>query len=559
MIVWMTRPVLILVCPLLHSMLDLRLLKAHVEKRDYQLLAAANALKQNTIVVMPTALGKTFVAAILSAHYLAIQPEKKILFLAPTKPLVDQQAQRMRDVLSVDPESVVCVTGDVSPAEREVLYQTARIIAGTPQTVEHDVLARKLVLSDFSLVVFDEAHRAVGEYAYVFLGEMARATSARILGLTASPSSKKEKIQMICDNLGVKHLEIKHESDPSVSQYFQPVKLDFLFVDLPEEFRALQNLLRQMMSETLGQLKDAGFAESADTSKVNKRDLLAMRGKISAALSQKNVAAYKAASLNARAMNLSHALDLLESQGVDALHSFLAGLKERKTQSKAVAGLVSDFRITKLSIQCDELLSRGIVHPKIARLKAIVQEQTARGKTLIVFAHFRDTARRLSEELSRLPNVNARMLVGRAGMSQKKQKALLDEFRQKAFNVLVATSVGEEGLDIEAVDTVIFYEAVPSEIRAIQRRGRAGRVRAGNAIVLLAKNTKDEAFFWISRRKERQMHETLGELSKEMSRIRHAQNAASGTSPGQNDSSSHSPGASSNSSGSSGQKGLGEF
>jgi len=543
-------------------MLDLRLLKQNVQQRDYQLLAAASALQHNTLVVMPTALGKTFVAALMAAHYLATQPSKKILFLAPTKPLVDQQAQRMRDVLQVEPNSVVCVTGDVSPTERQALYQTAKIIAGTPQTVEHDVLARKLVLSDFSLVVFDEAHRAVGEYAYVFLGEMTRATPARILGLTASPSSQKEKIQLICDNLGIQHLEIKHESDPSVSAYSQPVKLDFLFVDLPEEFRTLQNLLRQMTSETLSELKELGFAESADTSKVNKRDLLSMRAKITAALAQKNVAGYKAASLNARVMNLSHALDLLESQGVDALHSFLAGLKERKTQSKAIAGLVADFRITKLSIQCDELLSRGVVHPKIEKLKRLVGDSVARGKTLIVFAHFRDTAQRLSEELSRLPGVNARMLVGRAGMSQKKQKALLDDFRAKAFNVLVCTSVGEEGLDIEAVDTVIFYEAVPSEIRAIQRRGRAGRVRAGNAIVLLAKNTKDEAFFWISRRKERQMHETLGELSREMSRNRHAQ--ATGT-PSSSSSGGSSPDAKSDSSSSSptspgsGQKGLGEF
>ncbi len=535
-------------------MLDLRLLKDTVQKRDYQLLAAANALRHNTLVVMPTALGKTFVAALLAAHYLAAQPDKKILFLAPTKPLVEQQAQRMRDVLSIEADAVISVTGDVSPDERNSLYQTARLIAGTPQTVEHDVLARKLVLSDFSLVVFDEAHRAVGEYAYVFLGEMARATPARILGLTASPSSQKEKVQLICDNLGIQHLELKHESDPSVSSYAQPVKVDFLFVDLPEEFRALQNLLRTMTSETLGELKELGFAESADTSKVNKRDLLAMRAKITAALAQKNVAGYKAASLNARVMNLSHALDLLESQGVDALHAFLDGLKERKLQSKAVAGLVSDFRITKLSAQCDELLSKGIVHPKITRLKSIVDEQVGRGKTLIVFAHFRDTAQRLSEELSRLPNVKARMLVGRAGMSQKKQTELLAQFRAKEFNVLVCTSVGEEGLDIEAVDTVLFYEAVPSEIRSIQRRGRAGRVRAGNAIVLLAKNTKDEAFFWISRRKERKMHETLDELSREMSRTRFARASL----PQPADSAASTP-AATPPSGSSGQKGLGEF
>ncbi len=508
--------------------LDLTLLKGNVEKRDYQVLAAENALQHNTLVVMPTALGKTFVAALLTAHYLSAKPDKKILFLAPTKPLVEQQAQRMRDVLDIAPESVVSVTGEVSPEERQKMYASAKIIAGTPQTVEHDVLGRKLLVSDFSLVVFDEAHRAVGEYAYVFLGELARSSSARVLGLTASPSSEKEKIRMICDNLGIKHLELKHERDPSVSKYAQPVKLDFLFVDLPPEFRSLQNILREMLSESLQKLKELGFADSADTSKVTKRELLALRARISAAIAARNVTGFSAASTHARAMNLTHALDLLESQGVDSLHAFLSGLKLRKTRSKAVQGLLSDFRTTKMLAQCDELLSRGITHPKIGKLKLLVEDQVSQGKTLIVFAHYRETARRLTEELNTLLGVSAKMLVGRAGMSQKKQKALLDEFRQKQFNTLVCTSVGEEGLDIEAVDTVIFYEAVPSEIRAIQRRGRAGRVRAGNAIVLLAKNTKDEAFFWIARRKERKMHETLSELSVEMSEDRNVNIEQSG-------------------------------
>lgn len=502
-------------------MLDLSLLKAHVEQRDYQILAAASVLSHNTLVVMPTALGKTFVAALLAAHYLKTQPDKKILFLTPTKPLADQQAQRMKDVLDVADQSVIVVTGSVPPAQRQSMYASARIVCGTPQTVEHDVLSHKFSFSDFSLVVFDEAHRAVGQYAYVFLGELAQHSPARVLGLTASPSSQKEKIEQICRNLGIHHLELKHEKDPLVSKYVQPVKLDFLFVDLPQEFRSLQNMLRTMLSETLGDLKQLGFAESASTAQVNKRELLAMRAKISAAIPS-NPRAYQAASFHARAMNLAHALDLLESQGTDALHGFLEGLKTRKTKSKAVSGLLSDFRVTKLLTQCDELLSKGVVHPKIQRLKSLVSDAVSKGKTLIVFAHYRSTAERLAFDLNTLSGVSARMLVGRAGMTQKKQKALLDEFRQKAFNVLVCTAVGEEGLDIEAVDFVIFYEAVPSEIRAIQRRGRTGRVRAGNAVVLLAKNTKDEAFFWIAKRKEKKMHETLGELSLEMSRDRNA-------------------------------------
>ena len=501
--------------------LDLTLLKSAVERRDYQLLAAANALRQNTLVVMPTALGKTIIAALLAAHHLKTHPEKKILFLAPTKPLVDQQAKRLRDFVEIDPELVLSVTGDVPPSERHEGYLKSRVIVSTPQTCEHDVLSRKLDLSSFSLIVFDEAHRAVGDYAYVFLGKTAKNAGCNVLALTASPSSRREKIEEIVSNLGISHIELRHEDDEDVRQYASPVKVHWVFVDLPAEFKSLQLLIREILTETLLTLRQGGFLETADLSKVNKKDLLSARFKAAASLPQ-NRAAYAGISLIAKAINLSHALELLEAQGVSALLSFLSGMKERKEKTKAVLALLEDFRIQKLIAQSDDLLSKGISHPKVERLKRIVAEQARDGKALIVFAHFKDTVASLIAHLNSLPGISAKAMVGTSGMSQKKQKALLDDFREKKFNVLVCTSVGEEGLDIPAVDTVIFYEAVPSEIRHIQRRGRAGRIRAGNAIVLAAKHTKDEAFFWIARRKERAMRQVLEEYSRDLSEARNA-------------------------------------
>jgi Fanconi anemia group M protein len=84
--------------------------------------------------------------------------------------------------------------------------------------------------------------------------------------------------------------------------------------------------------------------------------------------------------------------------------------------------------------------------------------------------------------------------------------------------VLVATSVAEEGLDIPSTDLVIFYEPVPSEIRTIQRRGRTGRKRAGKVIVLIAKHTRDEGFYWSSINKEKRMRRELHLLRSELSR-----------------------------------------
>lgn len=500
--------------------LDLTLIKSTVQRRDYQLLAAANSLRQNTLVVMPTALGKTFIAALVIGHYLKDCPEKKVIFLAPTKPLVDQQANRFREVLELPAESVVSVTGEIPPKNREDLYSNSRIICSTPQTCEHDILSRKLYFKDFSLVVFDEAHRTAGDYAYVFLGKNALASHCRILALTASPSSQKDKVEALCANLGIQHIELRHEDDDDVRDFAQPVKVQWVFVDLPPEFRALQLSIKEILSESLLVLRESGFLETASLDRVNKKDLLFARTKAAASLPG-NKAAYAGISLIAKALNLTHALELLEAQGVQALFAFLTGLRTRKEKTKAVLSLLGDFRVKKLLAQSDDLLSKGVQHPKMARLEAIVNDQVAAGKTLIVFAHFKDTVANLVQRLNRLPGVVAKALVGTSGMSQKKQKELLDSFRAKQFNVLVCTSVGEEGLDIPAVDTVVFYEAVPSEIRFIQRRGRAGRIKAGSAVVLVAKNTKDEAFFWIARRKEKAMHQMLREYSRDMSQNRH--------------------------------------
>ena len=100
--------------------------------------------------------------------------------------------------------------------------------------------------------------------------------------------------------------------------------------------------------------------------------------------------------------------------------------------------------------------------------------------------------------------IPAGILIGKAGdagLKQKKQIEVVQKFRDGEFKVLVATRVGEEGLDIAEVNQVIFYDNVPSSIRFIQRRGRTGRKDTGKLVVLIAKNTIDETYYWIGKRK----------------------------------------------------------
>ncbi len=488
--------------------------KDKAQLRDYQVLASESCLREKRVmVVMPTALGKTIIAIMVACHLL--KEGKKILFLAPTKPLALQQAERFKEMVDLPAEKVAVVTGEVSPDERAVLYSSSSVVCGTPQTVSHDVLTRKIDLKDYGLIVFDEAHRTVGDYAYVFLGQQAKNTGALVLGLTASPSSKKEKILEICGNLGVRHIELKTEKDSDVAPFIKQVSLKWEFVEMQPELFELKKRLQEMLKEELNALKQSNYLNSSDVNAISKRDLLMLRPRILAD-TKVNSRAFSLLSILAKAMNLTHSIDLLESQGVQALVSFIESMGTRDAKTKAVQALLGDFRLKVIQEKAKGLLASGVEHPKVKRLKEIVSQNS--GKTIIVFAHYRDSVSFLVGELNSMQGISAKAFTGRSagGMTQKQQAAVLDEFRNKEFNVLVSTSVAEEGIDVPSVDLVIFFEAVPSEIRLIQRRGRAGRAKVGDALVLVTKNSKDEAFLWISRRKERMMKENISQVSREL-------------------------------------------
>jgi ERCC4-related helicase len=118
---------------------------------------------------------------------------------------------------------------------------------------------------------------------------------------------------------------------------------------------------------------------------------------------------------------------------------------------------------------------------------------------VLVFTQYRDTVASLVEALS-AAGIRCDRLVGqqdrdgKEGQKQSEQADVLARFARREFTVLVSTSIGEEGLDVPQVDLVVFYEAIPSEIRAVQRRGRTGRTVAGRVVVLVTSGTRDEAF-----------------------------------------------------------------
>lgn len=487
-----------------------------VEARLYQQLLAADVLKKgNTMIVAPTALGKTIVAALVAADRLEKIPNSKVLVVAPSKPLVVQHEESFREFLTVSSTSI---TGAIKPEERAKRWDESQIICATPQTVESDLINNRYSLKDVSLMVFDECHRGVGSYAYVYLASryFQAAQAPLILGLTASPGSDKDKIKCVCENLFIQEVIIKNEEDPDVSPYFNPIEVEWVSVEMGEEQKRIKEHLNKALKQRLKLLKSI---EVLPTISVGKKDLLMARGKVQNRIGRSTTPpkeCFRAISLIAASINVQHALELLETQGISTLQHYFIRLGKKNT--KAAKGLLVDADFAPAMILTKKAYEMGVEHPKLNKLIKILQKELKNKSKVIVFTQYRDTLEQIYQCCEK-ENINAVKFFGQGksngekGLTQKEQKQIIKSFRMGTYDVLLSTSVAEEGIDIPAVDLVVLYEPVPSEIRMIQRRGRTGRKNTGKMKVLITKGTRDEGYYWSSIHKEKKMKEQLGDAS----------------------------------------------
>ncbi len=496
-----------------------------IEIRDYQVSIAQSCMKRSTLVVLPTGMGKTIIALEVIAGVLK-REGGRILFLAPTKPLVEQHCATLRELLLKD--DIAIFTGEVKPEEREALWAENKIITSTPQVIRNDLEAGRITLDDVSLIVFDETHRAVGDYAYVNIGDVHKEQNGLVMGITASPGSSAKKILEVCENVGITSVEIRTEYDPDVVNYVHEISVDWLRVEVPEELRFVIDLLNKAKNDQVKKLRSWGYLKKGRPM-VTTKELLAVGNRVQAELrgGVKRYQTYQAATAQAMAMKINHAIELAETQGAESLRAYFERMKKEtrsKDASKASKQVLKLVNVDKAMRACRAI---KLEEPKMGKILDIVKNQfkQKRDSRVIVFTHFRDTSEMVTKRLRELDGVRPVRFVGQAtrgtdkGLSQKEQVEIIENFKKGTHNVLVATSVAEEGLDIPSTDMVIFYESVPSEIRTIQRRGRTGRKMPGKVVVLGSKATRDEAYFYSAKRKEAAMHKNLAKLRKELKQM----------------------------------------
>ncbi|KAK2600286.1 3'-5' DNA helicase [Conoideocrella luteorostrata] len=485
--------------------------------RDYQFSIVKNSLFNNTLVALPTGLGKTFIAATVMLNFYRWMKSAKIVFVAPTKPLVAQQIDACFSIVGIPRFDTTLLTGDIPPALRVDEWQTKRVFFMTPQTLLNDLSHGYADPKSITLIVIDEAHRAVGEYAYAKVTKMIRrfSKSFRVLALTATPGSKIETVQEVIDNLGISHCEIRTEESLDIRQYVHDRNIDQTVLDPSDEMILVSELFTKALKPLVDKLSSQNIYYGRNPMAMTTYGLMQAQKEW---FGTRGRHANQGVQFMMRAIfsvltSLAHSIKLLNFHGIKPFYDNMVDFRSEhegkgERGSKYKRQLVEDSSFREMMDRISGWLrTDGFVgHPKLTALADCVlnhfmdkgEDSTTR---VIVFSEYRDSAEDIVRELNKhQPLLKASVFVGQAdgkrgeGMKQAQQIETIGRFKKGEFNVLVATSIGEEGLDIGQVDLIVCYDSSASPIRMLQRMGRTGRKRAGNVVLLLMRGKEEDQF-----------------------------------------------------------------
>lgn len=490
-----------------------------IEDREYQSRLVESATDDSTLIALPTGTGKTPVAIRVGMRRIA-DHGGRLLMLAPTKPLANQHADDFAEMTTIPENEIEVFTGEIRPDKREELWGNAKsVIVATPQVIKNDLVGSRYNLESITTLIFDECHKASGDYAYNRIAERYhedRHDNRHVLGLSASPGSNKDEILAVCENLGLRNIEVISEDDAVLDEFTGDTETETKWIDMPDELLDAADKLRECYKDAQKPLKEYNVLSSATKDQTFTAIQGAMRD-IKELQGSDDTAYYESLSYRAEAMKLHKAIEAVESNSVDYAIEYLEGvIKDGESgDSKAAQRLAQN---PKLKDALEDLRSFDGTHPKLTHIAMEVGPVVSDDGAVIVFADGRSTVNTIVEFLNRSDNVTAARFVGQSdrdddpGMSQTEQQERLDAFRRGEYDVLVSTSVAEEGLDIPAVDLVLFYEPIPSGIRTIQRKGRTGRESDGRVVLLVAKDTGEVGQFYYAQNKVESMQDDMEEL-----------------------------------------------
>ncbi|CAL8273236.1 unnamed protein product [Merluccius merluccius] len=473
--------------------------------REYQLRISEAALFRNTLVCLPTGLGKTFIASVVMYNFYRWYPSGKIVFMAPTKPLVAQQIEACYKVMGIPQTHMAELTGSTAAGQRQELWRSRRVFFLTPQVMVNDLSRDTCPALQVRCVVIDEAHKALGNQAYcqVVRQLCSQTRHFRVLALSATPGGDSKAVQQVISNLLISHIELRSEESPDIQAHSHQRILEKVVVPLGETLSAHQARYLQVLEKFTSRLVQNRVMGHKDLHSLTKYQLILAREQF-----RKNPPPHIKGVMEgdfALSISLCHGYELLLQMGLRSLFFFAQGIMDGSK------GRSPTFKKNSKTLNDDYFA----IHPKLQKLEEVVVQhfrlwaENSANKTeegvstrVMIFSSFRESVQEIATLLNRhSPLIKVMTFMGQAsagkgvkGFTQKEQLEVVRRFRQGGFNALVSTCVGEEGLDIGEVDLIVCFDAQKSPIRLVQRMGRTGRKRQGRIVVILAEGREERTY-----------------------------------------------------------------
>ena len=206
----------------------------NIQVRKYQQDICSAALFANTLVCLPTGLGKTLIAAVVMYNYWRWFPTGIVVFLAPTKPLVLQQLKACYEIMGIPETDTAHLDGTMAQDKRALLWQSKRVFFCTAQTFNNDLSNEVCDPRRVVCIVVDEAHKAsTSNFAYTLAVETLSNYSNhfRVLALSATPGSDTRSIQHVIKNLKIEHIEVRAEDDPELAPFVHDKQVEIVMAE----------------------------------------------------------------------------------------------------------------------------------------------------------------------------------------------------------------------------------------------------------------------------------------------------------------------------------------
>ncbi|EFA81291.1 RNA-directed RNA polymerase [Heterostelium album PN500] len=472
-----------------------------IKPREYQIESLARAIKKNTLLVIPTGLGKTLVAIMLIQQMVAVNqwtPEQQagnhkrmVLFTVNTNPLVEQQEKAIKKHNST--LTVLKLNSENRLSDRKINFkvQSKRpdIIVATCDSIINLFNTRKLCISDFHTIIFDEVHHATGDHSYTKVmthyKEMEAKLYPRILGLSASPSSGEDRIKITGNIMKMEKVLASSVFRPNLPPTINLESNQLVFTLTQEEkdcFKVVKEKINERLKTIM--MESNYFLKGMELSDNNHPSFRSNLKQFYTWTVHNDL------KVSNELGDILRIFEWLMVTGVEGFNQFLNYLENDLASTAIQEGRSRDF-IEELHNLVVEKGGKRVVNS--SRYQRVVEKLTEKldseEKVInfrgIIFVKKRSTSRSLVHMLKKEPinsKVNAKIIVGHNGedgMDSEKQERIMVKFREGQSKLLVATSVLEEGIDVNTCNFVLCFDDDLDMRSMIQRRGRARNKEEG--------------------------------------------------------------------------------